>query len=480
MEKKLKNLIRNVALAILLVLFSAGAIVVSIVVGTNMLQKEIYTVSIYDSGKLTEIRTTNLSVQNALDVAKIELGKHDRIYPAITANLDDNNTDIRIDRAKEVTIKVENDEPKTVYTLKDSIADVLIENNIQIGTFDYINQLPENSLKVSANNIVYKAAKVITISINGVETVVHSTKDTIGEVLAENGIYVNDEDFVNQTPSDNIPIDDAQIAIVTAHSLTLKYDGITKTASTQAKTVGELLTEYKVKLSGLDRLANGITVNTRIKDNLIVSVIRVIQKKESTVISLPYKTENIYTDKLLKDIRGKTTAGSKGSRTDTYNIIIENGKEVSRTLASSVVTKQPVNNTTEIGTKTYPTFSASFKRTHSYTKVIDMKAVSYNLGNMTNRLPSHPNYGRCANGMLVRAGIIAVDRNVIPVGTKVYVEYAGGADYGYAIAADVGVSGYHIDLYLNSVQECRNWGKRAVKVYILEDQKVDIFKLRGG
>lgn len=60
---------------------------------------------------------------------------------------------------------------------------------------------------------------------------------------------------------------------------------------------------------------------------------------------------------------------------------------------------------------------------------------------------------------------IAVDPNLIPLGSKVYV-----SGYGLAIAADTGgaIKGNIIDVYLNSYEECMSWGRRQVTVQILE------------
>lgn len=59
---------------------------------------------------------------------------------------------------------------------------------------------------------------------------------------------------------------------------------------------------------------------------------------------------------------------------------------------------------------------------------------------------------------------IAVDPNVIPLGTRVYV-----SGYGYAIAADTGgvIKGNIIDLFMNSEAECNAFGRRQVTVKIL-------------
>ncbi|ENH97707.1 hypothetical protein J416_04046 [Gracilibacillus halophilus YIM-C55.5] len=61
--------------------------------------------------------------------------------------------------------------------------------------------------------------------------------------------------------------------------------------------------------------------------------------------------------------------------------------------------------------------------------------------------------------------VIAVDPNVIPLGTRVHVE-----GYGEAIAADTGgaINGNRIDVHVPTKDEAYSWGRRQVKVTILE------------
>lgn len=60
--------------------------------------------------------------------------------------------------------------------------------------------------------------------------------------------------------------------------------------------------------------------------------------------------------------------------------------------------------------------------------------------------------------------VIAVDPNVIPLGSRVYVE-----GYGEAIAGDTGgaIKGNRIDVFVPSTSEALNWGRRTVKVTVL-------------
>lgn len=69
--------------------------------------------------------------------------------------------------------------------------------------------------------------------------------------------------------------------------------------------------------------------------------------------------------------------------------------------------------------------------------------------------------GRTASGLPVGHGVVAVDPNVIPLGTRLYVP-----GYGAAVAADTGgaIRGAVIDLWFPTVAEARAWGRRTVVI----------------
>ena len=61
--------------------------------------------------------------------------------------------------------------------------------------------------------------------------------------------------------------------------------------------------------------------------------------------------------------------------------------------------------------------------------------------------------------------VVAVDPDIIPLGTRVYIP-----GYGEAIAADTGgaISGYMIDLCMEDYTQAIAFGRRGVEVYILD------------
>lgn len=73
-----------------------------------------------------------------------------------------------------------------------------------------------------------------------------------------------------------------------------------------------------------------------------------------------------------------------------------------------------------------------------------------------------------ATGTTVRRGTVAVDKRVIPLGSSLFITTASGSyTYGMASAEDTGVRGAKIDLYMDSYDECIQFGRRRSVAYIL-------------
>ena len=119
--------------------------------------------------------------------------------------------------------------------------------------------------------------------------------------------------------------------------------------------------------------------------------------------------------------------------------------------------KDPVKEVVEVGTKK----AAAAPNGKNAKRVIVMQATAYD-----------PSAGsKTAMGTRARVGAVAVDPRVIPLGSKLYIESMDGfASYGYATAEDTGgaIKGNRIDLFYNSNAEANRFGRRNVKVYVLD------------
>ena len=98
--------------------------------------------------------------------------------------------------------------------------------------------------------------------------------------------------------------------------------------------------------------------------------------------------------------------------------------------------------------------TGSVEDTEGFVKI--MQASAYH--------PSDGNgYGITATGTRAGHGTIAVDPRVIPLGTRVFIPH-----YGHAVAADTGgaIIGDRIDLCMETFEECYNFGRRNVEVFV--------------
>ena len=97
----------------------------------------------------------------------------------------------------------------------------------------------------------------------------------------------------------------------------------------------------------------------------------------------------------------------------------------------------------------------------NYSGVRTMTATAYTTG--------HDGVGtRTASGTAVHVGTVAVDKSVLPLGTRMYIVAGGSVVYGLAVAEDTGVKGNKIDLFYDTYDECIQFGRRTCTVYILQ------------
>jgi len=65
----------------------------------------------------------------------------------------------------------------------------------------------------------------------------------------------------------------------------------------------------------------------------------------------------------------------------------------------------------------------------------------------------------------VRPGVVAVDEDVIKLGSRLWIE-----GIGEVVAADTGggIKGNRIDIYMDKHEEAVKWGRKVVRVKIMD------------
>ena len=164
----------------------------------------------------------------------------------------------------------------------------------------------------------------------------------------------------------------------------------------------------------------------------------------------------------------------------TYTEKLVNGVSTEKTVTSTTVLSNPTNAVKVVGTKEESVkTSADVKTISTLTPNFEIKLdangnpVNYK-SKTTVRATAYTYTGNnCSTGVAPQPGYLAVNPNVIPYGTKMYIKSADGSIvYGYAVAADTGgfVRRYPngIDLFMSTQSACTSFGVRNMEVYILE------------
>ncbi|ETI70680.1 hypothetical protein BAVI_01040 [Neobacillus vireti LMG 21834] len=349
-----------------------------------------------------------------------------------------------------------NGEQQVVKTHAETVEELLDELDVSPRSQDYLS--PTANMKVTDHlKVVWKQANKVQIVKDNEEKTVWTTAATVAELLAEQKIVLKQQDQISPKPQSAIK-DKMNIAISIAHHLTLVDGGKEQQVWATSATVADFLTQQGIQLNELDRVEPSLTET--ITGNGVVNVIRV--EKVTDVVEEPVQFA-VVTKKDESLEKGKEkiiTNGKHGRVSKQYEVVLENGKEVSRKLISEQNITQKQDKVVAVGMK--DTALQVSRGAVETGKEFYVTATAYTA--FCNGCS-----GRTATGLNLRANpnmkVIAVDPRVIPLGTKVYVE-----GYGYAVAADTGgvIKGYKIDLFMPSNSDCYRWGRKKVKIKILQ------------
>lgn len=315
---------------------------------------------------------------------------------------------------------------------------------------------------IFATSYVYSAMKKdITIEDIGGVKVVSTFKDTVSDVLEENNIQMIPQDKISVNMTEKLK-DGMSIKISRAKAVVINSDGKDTVVLTTAPDVRSVLEEAHIRLGEKDKVSPGI--DTEIVRDTTIAVTRVEERIVKQEMKMDFTNDVKKSDDLDKGLVRVVKKGSPGLKELSIKVIFENGKEVKREIAEEKVLKEPVNGIIEEGSRT--TFVSSRGQVTRFSRALKMTATAYDATfESCGKHPDHPQYGITYSGLRVRPGIVAVDPKVIPLGTYLYVE-----GYGEALAADIGgaIKGNRIDLYYESPADVAKYGKKTVKVYVLD------------
>lgn len=290
------------------------------------------------------------------------------------------------------------------------------------------------------------------------------------EIIRQAGFALSDHDSYAVNGADSVV---REIEIIRAFNLTVIDGGEEKTISAVSGNVAEALANAGIQLPEGEDTVN-VGLDSEIDEDMVIKIDRVRYVTDTKNYVITYKTV-IKNDSTLAAGKTKVSVkGVNGEKQVTTTRKYVNDK-LTDTKVTEKVTKKAVSKVVLKGTKKT---SAAKKVTASVdeggrTVTVNGRKISYSkVLTGTGTAYTARRGARTSTGKAVKVGLVAVDPRKIPYGTKLYIVSSDGRyNYGYAVAADTGGalrSGrVLVDLFYNTERECVNFGRRQVKVYVL-------------
>ena len=382
---------------------------------------------------------------------------------------------LRVERALPAIVEVDG---KTVSwrTRSASVLGLLDELGVELGPYDSVlyngaaatletglpaappaAKVPDPAQEHTRIVLTVQRAVPFTLLEDGRPLTIKSSQPTLALALASAGIQLGPADEVSVPPASAL-VAGMAVEIKHAKAISLRLGDKSSVIYTQKVSLREALAEAGYSLGAEDRVEPSL--EALVTNNMSARLVRVAGR--SFVEREAAKRRTVFRpDESLTGSATRTVQGRDGVRIREYRIVIEDGIEREKQLVREYM--EPELQDTVIY------YSASTLRDSgqppgdlSVSRMERVYATWYNAAS-SGRDATDPWYGITASGRPVTHGIVAVDPDFIPLGTRLYI-----AGYGFAVAADTGsgIKGHMIDLgYPDGVLV--DWRTSWVEVYVL-------------
>lgn len=176
-------------------------------------------------------------------------------------------------------------------------------------------------------------------------------KGTVREVLIANDIPFGADDRVE--PGLDTKVNGGEtINIYKAHEITIVDGDTTTVRKTTYKKVEDILKELNITLGVNDRVTPNLN-----SEVATVDTIKIVRDGKATEVKkeeIKFETKEEKDDSKYVDEKVTKVEGKNGEKEVTYNVVRENGKEISREVVSEKVLKEATAKVVVVGTKQRP------------------------------------------------------------------------------------------------------------------------------
>jgi resuscitation-promoting factor RpfB len=248
---------------------------------------------------------------------------------------------------KEVRLSVDG-AVRSVGTMASSVGDLLAEEGISLNRHDRVQPVTSASLG-EGTEVRVLLAKQVTLLLDGAQRSVWVTGGkTVDQVLEQ--INLRSERHAYVQPSRGATVEHGDVIVYQpAVRVRLNADGQSREVISNAEDVGTLLDSLGVRLDRMDRVEP--SRHAPLEQGLPIRVMRVEHRRVVEESAISYGTQVRYSRELLQGLRRLEREGVPGLRRTTFEVRLENGREVARRQLGSQAVREPMDQVILEGTR---------------------------------------------------------------------------------------------------------------------------------
>ncbi|MEI2827152.1 MAG: ubiquitin-like domain-containing protein [Dermatophilaceae bacterium] len=248
---------------------------------------------------------------------------------------------------KAVALSVEGQQ-STMHVFGSTVADALAKEGITVTDRDLVVPALDQPLS-DGTEIVVRYGRKLTVTVDGQTTDYWTTAATVDEALTALGIRMHSDATLSVSRSTPLGRDGLTLSVTNPRAVTVAVDGATRSESTSAATVGDLLSALGITLGALDRVSPA--ADTAITEGLAIAVARVEQRTTTAKETVAFATTRKDDATLAKGQTKVATQGVAGEKVVTYTETWVNGALESKNATETKVTKPATDKVVLVGTK---------------------------------------------------------------------------------------------------------------------------------
>lgn len=366
--------------------------------------------------------------------------------------------------ARDVYINVDNGTIHSV-TLNDNIDTILEKTGVQVSNDDIVEKFenPDGSLKLNI-----KRALNISVRDDVKQVNIKTVSDNVSSVISEAGFKLGEYDITNFDLNSNIK-KDMKIVIIRRVKVCISVDGEEKEYLIPQSSVENALNYAGIAL-GENDIVN-FDMNSKLHNDMKIIINRIRYENDTHIETIPRKTITKKSSILDMGVQKITEEGKDGEKEIQIRYTLKDNEIVNSELVDSKIIEEPISRVILEGTKQSAIVNNSSSELHSSNQSENNNVSKVLYGSAT--AYTAPKGARTSTGRVpIEGETVAVNPKVIPYGSKILVESSDGSFKKTLTAQDTGGAlrkGSAIaDIYMDSIQSCKSFGRKSVKISILK------------